>query len=31
LLRAIMACNRSRNGYDLRSLVEQFDAKPAEI
>ena len=21
----------TRNGYDLRSLVEQFDAKPAEI
>ena len=21
----------TRNGYDLRSLVDQFDAKPAEI
>jgi hypothetical protein len=21
----------TRNGYDIRSLVEQFDAKPAEI
>lgn len=21
----------TRNGYDLRSLVEQFDARPAEI
>jgi len=21
----------TRNGYDVRSLVEQFDAKPAEI
>ncbi len=21
----------TRNGYDLRSLAEQFDAKPAEI
>ena len=21
----------TRNGYDLRSLVKQFDAKPAEI
>ena len=21
----------TRNGYDLRSLIEQFDAKPAEI
>jgi hypothetical protein len=21
----------TRNGYDLRNLVEQFDAKPAEI
>ncbi len=21
----------TRNGYDLRSLVEQFDAKPAEV